>query len=145
MTHWWDGSQIYGNTWPSRTSCATERGRQAALWSTDCRRSPTIPAHNPTLVPGFWLGLGMMQTLFAMEHNAICDRLAAAYPGWTDEQLFQRARLITAALLAKIHTVEWTPAVTAHPTAVAALHANWYGPGRRSGCTTSSAGSAAAR
>ncbi len=35
--------------------------------------------------------------------------------------------MITSALLAKIHTIEWTPAVTAHPTAVAGLHANWYG------------------
>ena len=35
--------------------------------------------------------------------------------------------MITSALLAKIHTIEWTPAVTAHPTAAAGLHANWYG------------------
>ena len=48
-------------------------------------------------------------------------------PSSDDEQLFQKARLVNSALLAKIHTVEWTPAVTAHPTAVAGLHANWYG------------------
>ena len=41
--------------------------------------------------------------------------------------LFQRARLITCALIAKIHTVEWTPSVTAHPTAVEGLYANWWG------------------
>ena len=46
--------------------------------------------------------------------------------------MFQRARLINAALLAKIHTVEWTPAVIAHPTTVVAMNANWYGlAGRR--------------
>jgi hypothetical protein len=55
------------------------------------------------------------------------DMLTAAHPDFDDETLFQRARLINAALLAKIHTIEWTPAVTAHPTAVAALHANWWG------------------
>ena len=88
---------------------------------------PDDPAHNPTLVPGFWLGLGMMQTLFVHEHNSVCEMLAKAYPDWDDERLFQRARVITAALLAKIHTIEWTPAVTAHPTAAAGLHANWYG------------------
>ena len=47
--------------------------------------------------------------VFAREHNAICDRLAREYPDWSDEQLFQKARLINAALLAKIHTVEWSP------------------------------------
>jgi hypothetical protein len=69
----------------------------------------------------------MMQRLFAAEHNAICDMLHARYPLWTDEELFQRARLINAALIAKIHTVEWTPAVISHPTTVAALRANWFG------------------
>ena len=57
--------------------------------------------------------------------SATCSR--KAHPDFDDETLFQRARLINAALLAKIHTVEWTPAVTAHPTAVAGLHANWWG------------------
>jgi hypothetical protein len=32
-----------------------------------------------------------------------------------------------AALLAKIHTVEWTPAIISHPTTVFALQANWWG------------------
>ncbi len=88
---------------------------------------PDDPARNPTLLPGFWLGLGMMQTLFVHEHNSIATMLAGANPSWDDEKLFQRARVINCALLAKIHTIEWTPAVTAHPTAAAGLHANWYG------------------
>ena len=29
--------------------------------------------------------------------------------------------------MAKIHTVEWTPAIIAHPTTVYALRANWWG------------------
>jgi hypothetical protein len=69
----------------------------------------------------------MMHTLFTLEHNAICDRLHAEYPAWSDEELYQRARLINAALLAKIHTVEWSPAVAHHPTIEAALGANWWG------------------
>jgi hypothetical protein len=71
----------------------------------------------------------MLLTLFAREHNAICDRLARAYPDWSDEQLFQKARLVNAALMAKIHTVEWTPAIIAHPTTVYALRGNWWGLG----------------
>jgi hypothetical protein len=131
MTHWWDGSQIYGNSTAEQEFLRSgERGKLTI--EEGLQPYPTDPDLNPTLVPGFWLGAAMMQSLFALEHNAICDRLAVAYPTWSDERLFQRGRLITAALLAKIHTVEWTPAVVAHPTSVAALHANWYGlAGRR--------------
>ncbi len=31
-----------------------------------------------------------MQTLFVLEHNAICDRLRAEYPSWSDDELFDR-------------------------------------------------------
>jgi hypothetical protein len=65
--------------------------------------------------------------LFTLEHNAVCDRLRAEYPSWSDDDLFARARLVTSALLAKIHTIEWTPALLAHPTTVRALHTNWWG------------------
>src|SRR5207249_1344763 len=65
--------------------------------------------------------------LFTLEHNAICDRLKAEYPSWSDDDLFDHARLVNAALMAKIHTVEWTPAIIAHPTMKVAMHANWWG------------------
>jgi Animal haem peroxidase len=126
MTHWWDGSQIYGGTLAEQQFLRSHSGGKLRLID-GLPPLPEDPAQNPTLSPGFWLGLGMMQVLFAHEHNSICDMLAAAHPEFDDETLFQRARLINAALLAKIHTVEWTPAVTAHPTAVTALHANWWG------------------
>lgn len=44
-----------------------------------------------------------------MEHNAICDRLKQTYADWSDEELFHKARLINSAIMATIHTVEWTP------------------------------------
>ena len=49
-----------------------------------------------------------LHTLFSREHDAIADRLAREHPKWTDDQLYDKARLINAALMAKIHTVEWT-------------------------------------
>ena len=52
-----------------------------------------------------------MHTLFAREHNVVCDELAAEYPRWSDERIYNTARLIVSALIAKIHTVEWTPAI----------------------------------
>jgi hypothetical protein len=62
-----------------------------------------------------------------LEHNAICDRLKIEYPHWDDERLFQTARLVNAALIAKIHTVEWTPAILGHPTLQIGMRANWWG------------------
>ena len=47
--------------------------------------------------------------------------LKQEYPAWTDEDLFDHARLINIALLAKIHTVGWTPGILGLP----ALPKNW--------------------
>jgi hypothetical protein len=44
-----------------------------------------------------------------------------------DEDLYVCARRINSAVMAKVHTVEWTPAVLPHPTIRAAMHGNWYG------------------
>jgi len=79
-------------------------------------------------VPGtHWLGLAVLHTLFTLEHNSICDRLRAEYPSWSDQQLYDKARLITGALIAKIHTLDWTPAIIANPTMKVAMKANWWG------------------
>ena len=75
----------------------------------------------------WWLGLSMMHTLFAREHNVLCQELLRAYPDWRAERVYQTARLIISALIAKIHTVEWTPAILATKTIEVGLRANWYG------------------
>jgi len=126
-THWWDGSQLYGVDPEAQKVVRTGEGGKLHVDANGVVPLPDDPARDPRLVPGFWIGLQMLVNLFTLEHNAICDRLAAEYPAWSDEELFQRARLILAALLAKIHTVEWTPAVIAHPTMEIGMRANWYG------------------
>ncbi len=67
------------------------------------------------IVDNWWIGLSMLHTLFTREHNAIAAELKKRNPGWDDERLFRVARLINAALMAKIHTVEWTPGHSGHP------------------------------
>ncbi|KAI5276322.1 hypothetical protein E4T47_00760 [Aureobasidium subglaciale] len=42
------------------------------------------------------------------------------------DKIFDKARLVNCALMAKIHTVEWTPAILAHPTMGISMNANWY-------------------
>jgi hypothetical protein len=31
----------------------------------------------------WWLGVEMLHTLFALEHNAICDKIRKGHPNWT--------------------------------------------------------------
>jgi Animal haem peroxidase len=126
-SHWWDASQIYGGTADEQQRRRT--GVDGKLHITEGGLLPISddPERDVSREPGFWLGLAMMGTLFTRERNAICDMLRRRYPNWSDNELFQRARLINAALIAKIHTVEWTPAIISHPTTVAALRANWWG------------------
>ena len=83
--------------------------------------------HLSGFTDNWWVGLAMLHTLFTREHNHICDLLAKEHPDWTDAQLYGKAKLINSALMAKIHTVEWTPAILPHPVIQIAMHANWYG------------------
>jgi len=93
-THWWDGSQIYGSD--AQTQAQVRSGRDGKLKVGPDGLIPVDPnsEKHPADEPGFWIGLAMMHTLFAREHNAICDRLRAEYPSWSDDDLFDRARLI---------------------------------------------------
>jgi hypothetical protein len=126
-TPWWDASQIYGTTPEHQRFIRTGQDGKLRVDPDGLPPIPDDPATDPRLVPGFWLGLLMMQTLFTLEHNSICDRLRADYPHWPDEEIYRRARLVNTALIAKIHTVEWTPAVISHPTTKVAMRANWWG------------------
>jgi Animal haem peroxidase len=130
VTHWWDGSQIYGS---SEERCRQLRTGEDGQMILEDGRLPneTNPALDGVDLTGFsdnyWIGLSLLHTLFVKEHNAICDYLKGHYPSWDDEKLFLTARLVNSALLAKIHTVEWTPGILANPVLEAAMHANWYG------------------
>ncbi|HSO01571.1 MAG TPA: peroxidase family protein, partial [Gaiellaceae bacterium] len=127
-SHWWDASQVYG-TEPAIAAAlrAGEGGRLRLDPDGQLPRDLDDKVDLTGVAGNFWLGLALLHTLFTREHNAIADRLAAEHPDWTDQQLYDKARLVNAALMAKIHTVEWTPAIIAHPTTKYAMRANWYG------------------
>jgi len=125
-SHWWDGSEVYGS----------DAAKMGAL-----RDGPKLRLSDDGYLPvdasgmeltGFneswWLGLSGLHTLFAREHNVLCDELRAHYKGWSDERVFQTARLIVSALIAKIHTVEWTPTILGTGPIDLGLKANWSGP-----------------
>jgi len=137
-SHWWDQSQIYGDDEAAQRSLRTgEHGKlKLTVQRIDGREDLRL---EPNPAPGlegvdhtgafdnYWVGLSMLHTLFTREHNAICDRLALEYPAWDDDRLFATARLVTCALTAKIHTVEWTPGILAHPVLQVSMRANWWG------------------
>ncbi|MCW2701373.1 MAG: peroxidase family protein [Blastococcus sp.] len=127
VTHWWDGSSLYGSSLEEQKLVRSGVDGKLRLTEDGQLPIPDDPARDFTLRPGWWTGMGMLITLFVREHNSVCDLLKSHYPHWDDEELFQRSRLVVAALMAKIHTAEWTPAVISHPTTVYALRANWFG------------------
>jgi hypothetical protein len=132
-THWWDSSQIYGD---SPEAGAKYRSHKNGKLNID-PKTKLIPL-DPTgveitgLSANWWLGLSLLHNLFTLEHNAICDHLLGAFPEWRDDpdkddQMFRVARLVNNSLMAKIHTVDWTPAILTHPALQIGMNANWWG------------------
>jgi hypothetical protein len=130
-TAWWDGSQIYGSSEAKTTELRGE-AVNGKLMLDHTKTGSFLPRDSDGLPDtGFnnnwWIGLELMHTLFALEHNAICDVLHEKHAEWSSDQLFDTARLVNCALMAKIHTVEWTPAILDHPTLQVSMDANWWG------------------
>ncbi|MEV1003605.1 peroxidase family protein [Nonomuraea sp. NPDC050202] len=137
VTHWWDGSQLYGS---SERHCRSLRTGEDGMMILQGGRLPeeTAPGLAGIDLTGFndnyWVGLALLHTLFVKEHNAICGMLREAYPSWDDERLFQTARLVNVAVMAKIHTVEWTPGILDNRAVRVGMNTNWsglLGPGFR--------------
>jgi heme peroxidase len=130
-THWWDSSQIYGGALNLKYADALRSGTTKGRLQIDNDGLPPAEVEQYVDFTGpagnFWVGLAILHSLFIREHNAICERLATEYPDLSDQELYDKARIINSALIAKIHTVDWTPAIIAHPTTVFALRANWFG------------------
>ena len=125
-SHWWDASEVYGSD-PLRMASIRE-GAKIRLTEQGYLPQDTSGMDVTGFNESWWLGLASMHTLFAREHNAVCDELRAHYRTWSDERVYQTARLVIAALIAKIHTVEWTPAILATEAIDLGLKANWNGP-----------------
>ena len=127
-SHWWDSSQIYGSDAATAAKLRTGIGGKILIEPTgQLPVDPETGLHLAGFTENWWIGLAMLHLLFTLEHNHICDQLAVRNPGWDDGRLFAKARLINAALMAKIHTVEWTPAILPHPVVQTAMKVNWSG------------------
>jgi hypothetical protein len=128
-THWWDGSQLYGTSKEDQAALRTFQDGKLKIG--DNGRLLPDPDDEGIDLTGFnenwWFGLSCLHTLFTKEHNAICDVLKKENPRWHDQRLFDTAWLINSALMAKIHTVEWTPGIVNTPALWLAMNVNWSG------------------
>jgi hypothetical protein len=130
-THWWDGSQIYGS--------GAERQNEVRTFvdgKVKVDENGRLPLSPSAAEPGidltgmrenWWTGVALLHTLFAREHNTVCDELKRNYPELNDQRLFEIAWLVVSALIAKIHTVDWTTTILRHPALQIGMNANWYG------------------
>jgi len=103
-----------------------------------------------TAFPDNWtIGMSFYTNLFAREHNLFVDEfrsLAARtpdadcglrdpaapdrvirYKDVTADELFEAARLVVSAEIAKIHTIEWTPQLLYDEPLYRGMNANWSG------------------
>ncbi|PON88882.1 hypothetical protein TorRG33x02_152650, partial [Trema orientale] len=107
-TPWWDGSVIYGSSTEKLQQVRTFKDGKLKI-SEDgllLHDQEGIPVSGD--VTNIWCGLSTLQALFVKEHNAVCDALKKEYPHFDDEELYRHGRLVTSAVIAKIHTIDWT-------------------------------------
>jgi hypothetical protein len=135
QVHWWDCSQIYGSD--LKTTNKLRKRKEGKLKTIKQGGNELLPVgengiDQTGVTDNWWLGLSLFHTLFTLEHNQICDQLQKKHPTWSDDKLFEHARLINAALMAKIHTLEWTPAMLDDDRIINGLRADWWGVSEKS-------------
>ena len=130
-------------------SAAGQSGYLPLLKSSD-PQNPQWAGQEAVAFPDNWnIGLSFFHNVFAREHNLFVDefrRQAAAHPEAdsglrnpaqpgkiiqnrevSPAELFEIARLVVAAEIAKIHTIEWTTQLLYNETLYLAMNANWSG------------------
>lgn len=109
-TSWLDASMIYGDT---PALAAGLRQADGHLRTSDSGNLPIADgmflAGDPRAAENF--ALTSLHTLFLREHNYQVDRLQAAHPRWSGDQLYEHARAIVTAEIAHITYSEFLPAL----------------------------------
>lgn len=135
---WWDGSFVYGNS----DLCLNQARLQVNGKVTAKMKVNTTPnllvekiteKQNGTSTSIYatgdnqnsWVGVALLQDLFLREHNFICDRIADGK--MTEDEIFDKARIIISALIAKIHTTDWTVELLDTRLLEIGMNTNWDG------------------
>jgi len=129
-TQWWDASFLYGNNDDDLKRARTMSGGQLKT------NQDGIPHILPEDKSGLyttgdkqnsWVGVTILQELFLKEHNYVAEQMSKKNPSMTDEDIFNATRLVIAALVAKIHTTDWTVELLKTKLLQAGMWTNWYG------------------
>jgi len=144
-----DPAKLHMVQLPGRTGEGDSQGYLPLLADGDPMH-PAWSGQEAVAFPDNWsIGLSFLHNVFAREHNLIVDefrRRAAADSDAdsglrdpaspeavirnrdvTPEQLYQIARLVVAAEIAKIHTIEWTTQLLYDEVLYLGMNANWFG------------------
>ncbi|KAL0683366.1 hypothetical protein Bca4012_050214 [Brassica carinata] len=124
-TPWWDGSVIYGNDEAGMRRVRVFKDAKLRISGDGLleRDERGVPISGD--IRNSWSGFSMLQALFVKEHNSVCEMLKERYPDFDDEKLYRTARLVTAAVIAKIHTIDWTLELLKTDTLTAGMRINW--------------------
>lgn len=133
ITHWLDGSNIYGSSAEEAASLRSFGGRlkvsrtsrQAREDLPTCNRPGSGDIKACETCEGddedcYFAGdfrvneqinLVVIHTLFMREHNRIASSFQRSHPDWDDERLYQEARRVTVAQYQHIVYNEWLPVI----------------------------------
>jgi len=125
-------------------------GGYLPVFEPDAPINPEWAGQEATAFPDNWtVGLSFLHNLFAREHNSFVAEFRSIeartpnadcglrdpsqpkrvirYKDVTPGELFEVARLVVAAEIAKIHTTEWTPQLLYDEPLYKGMNANWSG------------------
>jgi len=120
------------------------------IFETDDPINPEWSGQEATAFPDNWsIGLSFFHNVFAREHNAFVEEfrkqaarapnadsglknpanpeMVIRYRDVTANELFNVARLVISAEIAKIHTIEWTTQLLYNEPLYRGMNANWHG------------------
>ena len=90
----------------------------------DALKVSLLPSISTFIHASFLLTIIKFPTM--MSTNTHIHLIQGEYPDLEDEHLYRHARLVTAAVIAKIHTIDWTVDLLKTDTLLAGMRANWY-------------------
>ncbi|KAI9327541.1 heme peroxidase, partial [Obelidium mucronatum] len=127
VDHFLNGSQIYGNNSIEAAAIMDPATGKMRLQNGYLPIDPATDMEQLGFKKNIWFGLALIHYVMVLEHNAIVDKFATLYPEWTPDQLYNHARLIISALIAKIQGIEWTPAIIQNKVGIFGQFHMFYG------------------
>jgi hypothetical protein len=144
-----DPAKLLLPTVTGRTTQGDQQGYLPTLTPSDPMNSGWTGQEATAFPDNFTVGISFYHNLFAREHNAFVNEFrrqqrltpdadsglrnpvqpgrVIRYRDVTPDELFEAGRLVVAAEIAKIHTIEWTPQLLYGEPLYLGMNANWNG------------------